>query len=62
MVVAYVTRKFESSIKGSTIWAASVEQARSFLPPSAVRLVVEPQHQFLELWEVPPDSELPDSK
>jgi hypothetical protein len=53
MVVAYKTLDFESSVKktGGTIFAATLEAARSLLPGDARRLPFEPEYQFLELWE-----------
>ena len=52
-VVAYETLAYESSVKGSTRRCATLEDARHALPSKAVRLPFEPDHQMLELWEVP---------
>ncbi len=62
MVVAYTTMEYVSNVKDSTTWASSLEQARSLLPPGAVRLDFEPSDQFLELWEVSEFSNFSESK
>jgi hypothetical protein len=56
MVAAYETLEYDSSVayirkEDGTIFAATLEEARSLLPADARRLPFEPECQFLELWE-----------
>lgn len=57
MVAEYTTLEFDSccgnvkTIDGSRFFA-TLEEARKAIPCGARQLPFEPEHQFLELWEL----------
>jgi hypothetical protein len=56
MVAAYATLEYGSCLGNvrkadGTLFAVTLEEARSLLPADAKRLPFEPKYQFLELWE-----------
>jgi len=56
MVAAYRTLEYGSCLGNvrtadGSLFTATLEEARGLLPADARRLLSEPEHQFLELWE-----------
>lgn len=56
MVAVYETLEYDSCVGNvrradSTLFTATLEEAKGLLPTDARRLPFKPEHQFLELWE-----------